>query len=391
MVKFMKQGIGIIFIIFLSLQISQGLTIGSDTGKILFEKVLRGGYASHPVIISTDSVDPLRVDPLILGEAKDWITIEPKNIALDKNNPANIKIIVQPPRDVANGNYSAEVSFLVSTTKKPETKIGSAVITSINIRITIEITGIEIKSCDASTFVIPDIEEGENPVARIKIRNTGNVIIKPSLRVELYNRDMTDVLYEGVLSTDTVTLPTEEQNYFYIIPITPTIGQYWAKLSIDECGASNLVSFDVVERGGISDKGELLRLDYKGSPFVGSILQIFAVFRNIGYREESASFEGAITKDGEIVKIIETPVIIVPPGKVGYIPFYFKPMEEGRYIVKGRVRYNNKLTYEKSMSIDVKQRESNNLLIFILIIIAALLLAFVLKKRYELRMRRRHW
>ncbi|MCD6590254.1 hypothetical protein J7K74_03685 [Candidatus Woesearchaeota archaeon] len=372
--------------ILISPGIVSAITIGSDTGKIFFRNVLRGGYASRVVTLSTDSSDWLIVEPLIIGEASSWISIEPENISLRAGNPASIKVIVTPPIDAANGNYSAMISFSVSSNANPSTRIGSKIITSITMPITIEVVGVEIKSCDASSFIIPDIEINNNPVVRIVILNTGNVRLRPFLNVQIYDRDMENELYSGTLSATKELLPTEEDTFYYEIPISLGVGQYWARLELPECGVSTLTTFDVLETGGLTDKGEFMRIDYKGKPLVGNILEMFAVFRNTGYRSVSASFEGRVELDGEIIRLIDTPSIVIEPGRVGYIPFYFKPEKPGKYIITGRVRYNEKLSYEKSKAIIIKQGEEGpNLLVLLLIIIAAFIVAYILRKKYSPR------
>ncbi len=381
----MKKIILIVITILLIAQSTRAITIGSDTGKIFLPRVLRNGYASKTITLSTDSIDEVIVQPLITGEASQWITIIPGNISLRKDNPAQVKIIVQPPRDIANGNYTAMISFTFMSNQNPSTRIGSKIITSINIPITIEITGIEIKSCDSSTIIIPDIEVNNKPVLRTRILNTGNVRIKPPVKIKILDKEMINTLYEGTIYPDKEVMPTEEETLYYEIPVDLQVGQYWADINIEDCGIQTMISFDVLETGGISDKGSFLRIDYKGKPFKGNILEMFAVFMNKGYRPVTASFEGRIIRNDKVVKLIETPSITINPGKVGYIPFYFKPMETGSYVIKGRVRYNDKLSYERSITINVKEESSNNIYVIIVLVIIAVILAIILRKKYSYR------
>ncbi len=367
---------------------SFAFTIGSDTGKIFFSNVLRAGYAAHKITLSTDSDTELLISPLIVGEASSWIKIEPENITLKVGQPVVVKVIVTPPDDVANGNYTATLSFLVQPQANQTTRMGSKIVTSINIPITIEITGTEIKSCDASSFIIPDVEQGNEPIVRVRILNTGNVRVKPSLNIRIMDRDIKKVLFEDTIKADNELLPTEEDTFFFTIPRTFNIGQYWAFMEIVECGSRGETTFDVVEVGGLTDEGEFMRIDYKGELRVNNIIELYAVFKNIGYREVTASFQGVIEKDGNIVRVIDTPSLSVAPGEVAYIPFYFKPTSSGEYIIRGRVRFNNKLTYEKSLTLNISgEKEQPNLGILLLIIALALLIVGIIRKKYSRRRR----
>ena len=105
-----KQSLFIFLILILFSSGVSAITIGVSPGVVNFNNVLKGGYAEHPVTISTNSPNNITVTYTILGDIKDWITINEKSpFIMSLSSPKEIKIIVRPPKDTQNGNYQARI------------------------------------------------------------------------------------------------------------------------------------------------------------------------------------------------------------------------------------------------------------------------------------------
>ncbi|MFH1642210.1 MAG: hypothetical protein ABIC04_04885 [Nanoarchaeota archaeon] len=160
------------------------------------------------------------------------------------------------------------------------------------------------------------------------------------------------------------------------------IGQYWAEVVIDECGTSDLLTFNVVEKGGIADKGTFIGLVNKLWNYVDEPVEIRAKFVNEGTRTVQARFLGDIRLDDKIIKVIETDEIDILAGNTEDLISYFTPVEPGRYVIRGRVIYNRKLSYEKSSILNVNYAQvpdtKTNIVRFIPLIVYIILLITII-------------
>ncbi len=366
------------------------VVIGINKMRIDYKNMLRAGYAQDTVRITTDSSDPVFIDYIIEGYAKDWITIKPEVINVTASKPALVTIIVQPPSDVANGNYSATVRFLTKSIGTPSGQFGASVIMALPVNINIEITGVELKSCSIGGFSIPDFEIRQPLVLHYSVHNTGNVRVKPELLLEVWDRDFENIVLSKHFTSDEV-LPTVIQDFEEIIDNDLSIGQYWAVISSSECTGQGKLTFDVLQVGGVSDKGELLRLELKPKARTGELLEVAAAFKNLGSRSVLASMQGKVEFKGKIVKLLTSQELRVNPGETTMLKDYFKPLKPGVYKVSARVKYNNKLTFEKSETVLVEgpalrqKPVAWDLIIGVVLIIIIIALLFLIerKKRYE--------
>jgi hypothetical protein len=90
---------------------------------------------------------------------------------------------------------------------------------------------------------------------------------------------------------------------------------------------------------------------------VGEIVEIVGAFSNTGERSVDAKFSGTVSNEEEIVGLLESDTLRVAPGETVKLVTYFTPQKEGRFVVAGRVLYNNKLTFEKGTVINVTTAE----------------------------------
>jgi hypothetical protein len=155
----------------------------------------------------------------------------------------------------------------------------------------------------------------------------------------------------------------------------------------------------VIERGGVSDKGDLVNIENPAWAKAGDIVPIDAVFRNYGSRVVSAKFKGTITSGEEIFKVIDTDPLDVMPGETVKLRTYFNPTQDGQYTITGRVLYNKKLTFDRSSILNVNPLgmppESGKgfnwtIILIILAVVIMILVIFVLRRRKQLIRRARH-
>ncbi|MGV8171259.1 MAG: hypothetical protein ACP5OA_01025 [Candidatus Woesearchaeota archaeon] len=382
-----------------SLHTVNAASISVTKAIIEYNNVLRGGYAEDVLYVSTDAPFDVPISYELLGDTRDWITISPdlndpnNTLYISNANYQTVRIIIQPPSDTPLGVYTGYVRILTGTLNTLGGQYGSQLQAAFMIRIRIELTGTEFLSCSGGGVVLKDTEIGSPIEYYMTVSNAGNIRVKPTATIDIWNQDQTKLLTtKKVEFGGKEVLPTINEAFSNTFANDLRIGQYWAYVTIEPCGNSELTTFNVYEKGTIVDSGELIRLDVQPWAKIGDVVPITAAFRNTGGRTVSAKFKGIVTSDNRIVETIDSEFYDIPPSETGNIIVYFTPKKFGQYIISGRVLYNNKLSFEKSTVLNVNEgvEKSNNtwiyiLILIIIIIIILLLLIRIRKKKHNIR------
>jgi len=186
------------------------------------------------------------------------------------------------------------------------------------------------------------------------VKNTGNVRLKPTFSVDIWDKFQTKIIYSTSVQEDNEVLPTTQRTFLNSFEHDLELGQYWAVIHEETCDNGRTLTFSIMDIGGVSDRGELLRIDNEPWAETNDIIRIAAIFKNLGTRVVNAKFKGTIELDDRIIEVIETDSLNVPPGELSELESFFNPKEPGRYMVRGRVIYNNKLTFTKASQINVR-------------------------------------
>ncbi len=354
-------------------------SLGVSPSIIKIDNLLRSGYFEQPITISLSSQDNITVTLSARGEIASWLTY-PSTIIVTKNNPVTFKLIVKPPSDISNGIYSG---FLRATTEQiGELKAGQAtnIIAAVDSIIDITITDKEIKSCTAKNFNIETAEKNAPIKLSFLLTNEGNVRLNPNVKVDIWNQNQ-DKIIKFVELTGNEVLPSTEETINLNINNDLEIAQYWADIEVTDCNAkSNLLTFDIVEKGALTVSGILERIENKPWIKEGETVQIKAIFKNTGQTTVSARFIGIIKLDNDIIKNIQTEEKQILPGQSTEFIESFTPKKPGRYIASGKVFYENKQTAETFGVINVLPSEKDNSILIILIVIVLGAIIILLNK-----------
>jgi hypothetical protein len=375
----------------------QAIGISVTKAVVEYNNVLKGGYAEDVLYVSTDAPFNIPISYEILGEIQNWTSIDPDlnapnvTIVINNSNYQPLRIIVKPPADTPVGTYTGNVRILTGTLNTIGGQYGSQLQAAFMIRITIKVTGSEFLSCSGAGVLIKDTEVGGLLDYSMNVFNSGNVRIRPTATIDIWNQDQTKLLMTKQIDfSNQEVLPTTSQVFFNTISNDLRIGQYWAYVTVNPCGNSALATFNVYEKGTIVDSGELIRLDSQAWAKIGDIVPLVAVFKNTGQRTVSAKFKGVITSNNKIVETIDSEFLDVAPGETASITVYFTPKKYGQYIINGRVLYNNKLTFEKSTVVNVNEGVEKTefnwfyvLILIVIIIVILLLLINIRKKKHS--------
>ncbi|MBT4352547.1 hypothetical protein HOD20_08490 [archaeon] len=351
----------IVFI--LSISFAHAAVIGVSPSVFQFRKMVKDGYAESEFLVTSNEVNPITGSFRFEGEIADWMSIDAGSdefeVSLDE--PFKFKLIIRPPANARNDNYTGIMRLTSSPLGEVTRGAGSAVIAAIAIRVDVEITGEEIIDCRAGALQLSTTEIGLPYVFTGIIYNDGNVRIRPEVIVDIYDQNRLSVLQTKNFLGSQI-LPTTSDEIRKELDNDLEMGQYFADILVTECAFSHTVTFDVVEKGGIADKGNLMVIRVNEYSIAREPTQVIPMFRNEGPRKVFARFKGNIvnTKTGKIAEIIETDELEVLPGQVMNFPFFFVPKSKGEYVVSGRFVYNKKITFEeKSEKITVVKGEGS--------------------------------
>jgi len=374
--------------------------IGVNKAYIGYEDVLQNGYAQDEVLVTTDSPTPFTGTYEFTGEIAPWLRVDPpdQNFTFSRDKPYRLTIIVEPPTDARLQSYSGGVRILTGEVARTEGgKIGTVLRGALLIKVGLGLTGTQLIACRSGGIEIKSTEIGQPFDFVASVSNKGNVRIKPDFIILIYDQYQTRLVKNVTLTADAEILPTATGETLQQVTQDLPVGQYWARVDVPLCGDSSFLTFDVLDRGGIADRGELLSIDVNPWAKTGDIVPIYAVFKNTGSRVVSAKFKGTITTalGDRIAKVIDTDTYNVPPGETARIETFFNPTEPGRYIIAGRALYNSKLTFQKSALLNVAgplmvatQQWGTIVLLFLFVIIVLLLLILIAKRRRRQRPQR---
>lgn len=374
--------------------------LGVNKVSMKFDNVLKQGYAQNSFIVSSGAPQDIMVYYEARGDIADWITFDPGDqpITLLGEGQSEIKVIVQPPEDIRSDVYTGKI--LVSTGALGEVtgNMGTNIVVAFEIFVSINITDTQILTCTSGGYDILDAEISRNLPFISTVINTGNVRLKPEYNIKVMDQNQEKIVENIVVNYENELLPTTSQKIELDVKNNLEPGQYWAFISAPQCGAGeDMLTFSVLDKGGISDSGELVRIE--NEPWAQTLDQvpIKVYFRNVGTRTVSAQFKGVASTGGKISKILESEIQNVDPDEVTVFEMFFEPKDLGQYKITGRVHYNNKITFEKGSILnvdkegieDIKKNNSSELMLSvvlsIIILIIGVLFFMIIKKKKNRR------
>jgi hypothetical protein len=343
-----------IFGLILFINLASAANIGISPAKVYFEDVLRGGHAERIITVTIDTDEPTKVSLQPRGEIEEWLEFEELEFEVSKNNPYNINIIVEPPEDIPNGEYSGFLRVMIDGQGDlVEGHATGIVNAALDLALTVQVTDIEHLACRSHGFQVESVEEGDPILIRTKITNDGNIRFKPTIKVDIWDEDQLQIIKQEEISASEIIPTTQEDILVSVDSNDLDLGQYWIDVYAIECYSSQTLTFDVLEIGAL--KANLILSKILVEPWVEkddtTFINIF--FDNQGEKSVRAQFKGEITKSGKIVQILESENSFVGIGESGELGFYFTPRETGKYIINGRIFYDGKRTFEKSSVINV--------------------------------------
>jgi hypothetical protein len=325
--------------------------------------MLRSGYAEKTFTVSTSSSEPILIQmeyDTLLPQINPWITLEPNlsEFYINSGKSQEFKVTIRPPADTPNGYYSTYLHFVAVPNISAEGRTVAIIQTAVAMRVEVSISDFEIKSCKVISSGIISSEKGEPVTMLFQIFNNGNVVNTPTFKLDIWDQSQTEIVKTLSFSPYSI-LPTIRDSYYINVSTNDIAAdQYFAEMTVPDCdNYRNVETFDILAPGTVSTSGDLVHIKNDAWFFVGDTVDIAPVFINTGEKTVSAQFKGFVFRDGKLVDTLDSETLDVMPQQTIEFPFYYVPKTSGRYIVKGRVFYDKKRTFEIESRFNVNPEE----------------------------------
>ncbi len=365
--------------------ISSQAIIGVSPAELYYNDVLRGGYSERTIVVLANSAEPVDIEVEGLGVLKNWFNFT-KSFTIDGGQSHQLLVSVTPPIGTPNGNYTGFVR--VNMISRGQTGDGGNAVGivrgALDVYVIVEVTDVEVRKCSIREWNAVSSEKGDEVIFDILYRNDGNVRMKPRMNADIWDQEQIRIVTSKEF-VDNDVLPTKDQRLqFKLETNNLDVDQYFAELEFEECFASSVVTFDVLEPGTLRANGILTRISTLPWSYAGDTVLITANFQNVGEKNVDSQFKGKITLDNKIVQILESEKLETVKGDMTNFTFYFTSKEKGKYVISGRVFYDKKRTFETSTSIDVITKKISvskyiKILLYSIIILIILFLLFKIR------------
>ncbi len=335
--------------------------LGISPSQMITPNLSKGSHVERTFVLSrSNPAEDLYFKVTAEGSTKDWTTLDKgMEFTMPKGQQRfSIVVIVNIPKDAANGEYKGGIR-LESSSKSSDKTGGSGASISLSalIQTDFTITGKQVLEYEVSSIGTQNIEEGSPLEVSVTIINTGNVEARPTkVHVEVF-----DKLNEKLLESQDVTEmgsvePFETGDIAILVPTKLKIDQYWARISAYRgdilLKEENLV-FEIVEVGSLQKNGNLKELSCNKRVSVGEIVKITGVFENTGQSDYAAKLAAEIYKGEKLLKVVESEPVNVGKGKTENLIAYFTPETPGNYLIKAHVAYSGGKSSEKEFKFSV--------------------------------------
>ncbi len=356
-----------LLLVLISNQCSGEIGLGVAPSELTVTNALKGGEFEKPITIFNLGDETARFALNATGYLKDWVRFH----EIDNETSINTilvagggskKIIVKfiVPDDIANGIYNCTI--FVEGIPEDITVINGAtttMIVKIPVEAMIEVTGTQILTGEVKSIATMDVEVNYPLRIKVDFQNTGNVIAKPTITINITKNGSPISNFEY---SQTEIKPNSKETISIEWNTTGNeVGDYVANISVS-LGGENLankdLSFNILTEGTLTRQGELDEIFFIGEPLINRYLKILSVFKNTGEVDSNAQFKGEVYINGDFVDVIESDELTVPPMDQGTLTSYVSIENPGDYIIEGYVIFNGKKTETKATSFVVPTVQS---------------------------------
>jgi len=344
-----------------------GAGLGISPSIVTVEDMLRGNAYDKYFKILNLAEFPANATINISGPAAEWINfidVEtrealPEVISVPGSSDFSFIAEFDIPVDAPNGLYEGYIEIRPIVTQAVEGSVVSLVVRGFY---RIEITGEEIRSGTVASITTEDTESGQPLRIYYDFRNTGNIAVAPSATVTIskdgavidtFSQDGV-IVNAGTFLIQEVTWNSENRG----------TGEFEAEATVflDETAlATQKLLFNLSARGTLTAEAIIGEISKPDKLKVKEVGKAELKFFNVGKIDVNAKIVGEVMKDDAIVDVISGDEVLIKAGKSEDISFYYKPEEEGQYVIKTKVLFAGKEELLEDIVFDVVSEEDTKI------------------------------
>jgi hypothetical protein len=371
---------------------ASAISIGAGPSTIDFNKVLRGGYAEEQITVSTSGSEDLTCTVDYTGDMKEWFAVEGGNsFILPANSRVDLKVSMKVPTDAALGRHEGAIYIKSAPTASVMSGAGLIVGAGIKIKVSSDVSEVETVSYRLEGVSVANTETGYPLKFTTTLKNTGNVAIKPEVKIDVYD-DLSRTLKKSTTYTAPKDLlPTQSMPLVVEVPSNGLeVGAYTATVNVGDEEQS--LTFNLLEKGTLALTGVMKNLALNKIWIeTGETAKITGQIENTGQimiQDAKLTVEVYLIdeeyKTQKLVKVFQgDETLNVPVGETIDLSAYFIPSTPGRYLIEGVVIYGGKKTQPKSTILNVIGRPANYLPYILVTLVLVLGVVYWLTKKGE--------
>jgi hypothetical protein len=299
----------------------------------------------------------------VSGDGSDWISFykenkpneSVKNITISGNKNARLTVKFSIPQETPNGNYSPTI--YVSMMPQDSTTEGSS--SSISIQIPVEtlitVTGEQSLSGVVNSITTSNTEIDRPLRIKVEFQNTGNVIATPTIKATIVKDNLT---IDNVVYSEK-SFPVNSKDVAVVDWNTTgqALGDYTVNVKVflgNDMISEKYLNFKILEKGSLTIQGTIKSVVAPQQVTIGELAKIEVEFMNTGKIDLNTKITGEVfNNNNEFVSVINSDDVLVTAGKTETLTLYFRPTENGKYLIKGNVVYEGEKEPMNDIFIDV--------------------------------------
>ncbi|MHB0856419.1 MAG: COG1470 family protein [Anaerolineae bacterium] len=331
---------------------AQALGIAVAPATVALEDTLRGATYERMLYIMNPSEEAAEFTLDAEGYMAGWVQFFApaadnaplSRVAIAARERLGLVARFTIPGDVASGDYGGAI-VVTRSGEEPSESGDDGVALSVQVRVPLmaRVTGTQILTGEVRGVSIQEVEVNYPLRVALLFRNTGNVIARPTIRIDLLRegRQVTS----GVFADQEVH--TSMMEWIHCALDTPNLepGDVLARLTVslnDQVIAEHEEPVKLLPVGTLTRSGELLEITAGSEPRTGQVLKVIARFRNTGRIETLARFEGELHHADRLLASFHSRDVMVLPGQDALLVSYVELSEAGAYRISGVVAYGDK-------------------------------------------------
>jgi len=240
-------------------------TVTSEPNNLFFEKMLNNGYAEKSIKITTDSAKPIQIVLSATEPINKWVRFEYNSAFVSDNSPAEFKVML----NTSNASIGTYEGYIIANIISSGNDITVSIITSLDIKTTVEVTDEQIAQASVEEISFNDVEQKSPIRILIVIQNKGNIGVEAFSKINILNSDRSSILKS--INSAKKKIPASSRAAVEVeIPNDLAVGKYIADINVyadDMILRKHSLSFNVASPGMlVKEEAKTVKLSYSIVP-----------------------------------------------------------------------------------------------------------------------------